>query len=74
MIVVTVVTVVKVVRVVTVVTVVTKQLVSSKNILYRELYFLLNKKNTQNNFFHKKTSIVMKLKNSKCDETQKLKV
>ena len=63
-IVVTVVTVGTVLTVVTLVTVVTKKTFSQKNL------FFLNNKN-----FHKKnskTQIVIKLKNSNCDKTQKL--
>ena len=64
MIVVTVGTVVTVVTVVRVVTEVTKKLVSPKNIFYPKNSY---RDETQ-------TQIVMKLKNSNCHETQKLKL
>ena len=79
--VVTVVTVVTLVTVATVVTIVT--VVTKKNNFFLHFFYkqkLLAKKFTiflPNNFFSQtnpKTQIVMKLQNSNCDETQKLKL
>ena len=74
--VVTLATVVILVTVVTVVTVVTEKLFSQKHFFHKKTFFYFTFKKIIIKKFHNKigNQIVMKLKNSNCDETQKLKL